>query len=72
MEYTGTEGKTSVSVSSVINEGLDDATTFTLSTEDGSVSHNVVVNREGRREIYNEDFILKDGCSFNVIKEGYR
>ena len=72
MEYTCTEGKTSVSFFSVINEGLDDATTFTLSTDDGSLSHNVVVNREGRREVYNEDFILKDGCSFNVIKEGYR
>lgn len=72
MEYTGTEGKTSVSVSSVINEGLDDATTFTLSTEDGSVSHDVVVNREGRREVYNGDFALNDGSSFNVIKKGYR
>lgn len=72
MEYAGTEGKTSVSVTSMVNEGLDDTTTFTLSTEDGSVSHDIVVNREGRREVYNEDFILKDGGSFNVIKEGYK
>ena len=71
MEYTGT-GNESVSVTSSVNEGLDYSTTFTASTIDKSISKNIVVNKEGRREIYNEDFILKDGDSFNVIKEIYK
>ena len=71
MEYTGT-GNESVSVTSSVNEGLDYSTTFNISTVDNSISKDIVVNKEGRREIYNEDFILQDGDSFNVIKEKYK
>ena len=72
MEYTGT-GNESVSVTSSVNEGLDYSTTFNISTTDKSVSKDIVVNKEGRREVYNEDFILSDGGdSFNVIKEKYK
>ena len=71
MEYTGT-GNESVSVTSSVNEGLDYSTTFNISTTDKSISKDIVVNKEGRREIYNEDFILCDGDSFNVIKENYK
>ena len=72
MEYTGT-GNESVSVTSSVNEGLDYSTTFNISTTDKSISKDIVVNKEGRREVYNEDFILSDGGdSFNVIKEKYK
>lgn len=71
MEYTGT-GNESVSVTSSVNEGLDYSTTFNISTTDNSISKDIVVNKEGRREVYNEDFILSDGDSFNVIKEKYK
>lgn len=71
MEYTGT-GNESVSVTSSVNEGLDYSITFNISTIDKSISKDIVVNKEGRREIYNEDFILSDGDSFNVIKEKYK
>lgn len=71
MEYTGA-GNGSVSVTSSVNEGLDYSTTFTVSTTDKSISKDIVVNKEGKREIYNEDFILSDGDSFNVIKEKYK
>ena len=71
MEYTGT-GNESVSVTSYVNEGLDYSTTFNISTTDKSISKDIVVNKEGRREVYNEDFILSEGDSFNVIKEKYK
>lgn len=71
MEYTGT-GNESVSVTSSVNEGLDYSTTFNITTVDNSISKDIVVNKEGRRENYNEDFILSDGDSFNVIKEKYK
>ena len=71
MEYTGT-GNESVSVTSSVNEGLEYSATFNISTTDKSISKDIVVNKEGRREVYNEDFILSDGDSFNVIKEKYK
>ena len=71
MEYTGA-GNESVSVTSSVNEGLDYSTTFNISTVDNSISKDIVVNKEGKREVYNEDFILSDGDSFNVIKEKYK
>ena len=71
MEYTGA-GNESVSVTSSVNEGLDYSTIFNISTTDKSISKDIVVNKEGKREVYNEDFILSDGDSFNVIKEKYK
>ena len=71
IEYTGA-GNESVSVTSSVNEGLDYSTTFNISTTDKSISKDIVVNKEGKRENYNEDFILSDGDSFNVIKEKYK
>ena len=72
MEYNTGTGNESVSVSSSVNEGLDYSTTFNISTIDKSISKDIVVNKEGKREIYNEDFILQDGDYFNVIKEKYK
>ena len=72
MEYATGTGNESVSVASSVNEGLDYSTTFNISTVDKSISKDIVVNKEGKREVYNEDFILSDGDSFNVIKEKYK
>lgn len=73
MEYTGTEGLTSVSVSAVKNEGLDSSTTFTVATDDGTLSHDITVQQEGMREVFNAsdgDFLLSDGSTYNVLKQG--
>lgn len=73
MEYTGTGGTSSVSVSAVKNEGLDSSTTFTVSTDDEKLSHDVVVAQEGMREVFNAsdgEFLLSDGTTYNVLKQG--
>lgn len=56
-----------------VNEGLDRTLSITfISKADYSIQRNVI--QEGRREIFNASdgpFILADGDTFNVIKQGY-
>lgn len=61
----------SVTISADINEGLDDVIPFRVTDSTGSYK-DVTINREGRREVFVSDFVLKDGDTFNVIKEGYK
>lgn len=71
LEYAGTEGNVSVSVYSSVNEGLDKTVSFVISTTDGTKSETIIVNREGKREIFNASdgaFLTSDGSTFNVIK----
>lgn len=61
-------GNTSVTISADTNEGLDDVIPFRVTDSTGSYK-DVAINREGRREVFN-DFVLSDGGTFNVIKDG--
>lgn len=71
LDKNGGSGNTTVTVTSTVNEGLDTAVTFRVSVDE-DVYSDITVNREGRREIFtNNDFVLSDGTTFNVIKEGY-
>ena len=64
-------GNTTVTVTATVNEGLDTTETFRVSVDE-NVYADLVVNREGRREIFtNNDFVLSDGTTFNVIKQEY-
>ena len=74
LTYNGV-GNDTVSVSANVNEGIDTTETFTVATNDGTISHPITVNREGMRETYNcsdGDFILSDSSTFNVKKERYK
>lgn len=74
LTYNGV-GNDTVMVSANVNEGIDTTETFTVATNDGTISHPINVNREGLREIYNcfdGDFILSDSSTFNVKKERYK
>lgn len=69
ISYTG-NGNETVSVYADVNEGIDRSATFTIKTDVQDKSVDVVVNQSGRREIFNADFLLADGGTFNVIKDG--
>ena len=70
LTYNGV-GNDTVRVSANVNEGIDTTETFTVATNDGTISHPITVNREGLREIFNNDFVLSDGGTYNVIKAQY-
>lgn len=53
-----------------INEGIDRAMSVTFADASRSVITERVVMQIGRREIYNDDFVLSDGGTFNVLKDG--
>lgn len=62
-------GNGEISVDSVgINEGIDRDALITF--KGGSVSVERIVRQEGLREIFEDDFILADGGTFNVLKVG--
>lgn len=68
--YSG-NGAEIIEVSSDKNEGIDREMPITF--KGGGVSVEALVRQEGRREIFNTDdgdFILADGGTFNVIKDG--
>lgn len=68
--YEGS-GNGSVSISSDVNEGIDRQQSIKVETTDKSISATLVVSQEGLREVFEPsdgDFILKDGGTFNVIK----
>lgn len=56
--------------SSDANEGLDREISVAFISKSSNISVNRVVRQSGRREIFNEDFILADGGTFNVLKNG--
>lgn len=70
--YEGS-GSGSASIASDVNEGIDREQSIKVETTDKSVSATVVVSQLGMREIFNAsdgEFILADGGTFNVIKDG--
>lgn len=52
-----------------INEGIDRAMSVTFTDASRNVITERVVMQIGRREIYNDDFVLSDGGTFNVLKQ---
>lgn len=56
--------------SSDANEGLDREMQVTFSSIDGDTIIPKLVKQLGKREIYNDDFVLSDGGTFNVLKNG--
>lgn len=71
LSYNKGEGNESVIVSSDVNEGLDRNQTLVVS-HNADLKAELQVTQIGRREVFVDDFILKDGTTFNVIKEGYK
>lgn len=55
--------------SSDINEGIDREMSVSFSDKDERVVVERMVRQEGRREVF-DDFILSNGGTFNVIKDG--
>lgn len=70
LSYDG-KGDETVIVSSDVNGGLDRHQTITVA-HDENLKAELQVSQIGRREVFVDDFILKDGTTFNVIKEGYK
>lgn len=59
-----------VTVSADVNEGIDYLETFRIQVNP-SLYQDIVVNRQGKREVFDEDFLLCDGTTFNVLKNGF-
>lgn len=74
VSYDG-NGDGSISLfSDVANKGLDREQELNITTDKGDVSIKLKVIQYGLYETYdttNDRFILADGGSFNVFKEGY-
>lgn len=79
VKFNPTEGENDklVSVFSEINEGLDTTLNYTISDEGNKAKKSIVVNQVGKREKFlskkgegSEPFVLSDGNTFNVLKEG--
>lgn len=66
--YTGS-GNETISVYAGVNEGIDKKAAFRVDTVDKSKSVNIEVFQSGKREIFT-DFVLVDGRTFNVLKNG--
>ena len=69
VSYSG-NGNGLATFSSDANEGVDRETIATFKADNLSVQR--VVSQIGMREIFNEDFILADSGTFNVLKDGIR
>lgn len=72
--YTGS-GNGSAAISSEINKSIDREQYITVETTEGAnpKSVNVKVKQLGMREVFScldGDFTLKDGGTFNVLKNG--
>lgn len=68
--YEGS-GNGSAYISSDVNEGIDRVQAVKVETTDKSISATLVVSQGGMREVFKPsggDFILKDGGTFNVLK----
>ena len=62
-------GTATVTVEARVNEGIDETIDFIIATTDKQISRNVKVNRKGKREVFNT-FLLSDGSTFKVLKDG--
>jgi len=63
-------GDSAVIVSADVNEGIDYNESFRIGVN-ASLYRDVVVTRQGKREIFTDnDFLLVDGSTFNVLKNG--
>lgn len=69
LDVSGGTGNSSVTATSVVNEGLDTSATFRIGVDQDTYV-DLTVNSEGRREVFSDDFVLSDGSTFNVIKQG--
>jgi hypothetical protein len=63
-------GTNSAVASATVNEGLDRSASFRFTNIEGAYA-DLTINQEGRREVWNSDFLCSDGETFNVIKQGY-
>lgn len=69
--YEGS-GSGSASISSDVNEGIDRVQAVKVETTDKTLSATLVVSQEGLREVFEPSdggFVLKDGGTFNVLKD---
>lgn len=66
--YNGS-GNGTVSFSSDVNEGIDRSQKVQIFTDNKNVD--ITISQIGLREIYNEDFTLADGGTFNVLKNEF-
>lgn len=66
--YNGS-GNGTVSFSSDVNEGIDRSQKVQIFTDNKNVD--ITISQIGLREIYNEDFALADGGTFNVLKNEF-
>lgn len=62
-------GTATVTVEAGVNEDIDETIDFIIATTDKKISRNVKVNRKGKREVF-DTFLLSDGSTFNVLKDG--
>lgn len=65
-------GDSTITFSAEVNEGIDYYEIFTISTPQ-KLQQDIKVTRLGRREVFtctDGDFILSDGGTFNVLKNG--
>lgn len=66
---SGGSGNATITISADSNEGIDVTIPFRVSA--GGITKDISILREGRREVFTDnDFILSDGGTFNVIKNG--
>lgn len=63
-------GTNSAVASATVNEGLDRTASFRFTNIEDAYA-DLTINQEGRREVWNSDFLCSDGETFNVIKQGY-
>lgn len=66
--YNGS-GNGTISFSSDVNEGIDRSQKVHVFTDNKNVD--ITISQIGLREIYNEDFTLADGGTFNVLKNEF-
>lgn len=72
LEYDG-DGNGQIAVTLTSNEGIDREQVVEVQTTNGAVSESITIKQEGLREVFScadGDFILADGGTFNVLKEG--
>lgn len=67
--YNGS-GDGEATFTSDVNEGIDREMSVIFADTERSMMTERKVMQIGRREIFNDDFILSDGGTFNVLKGG--
>ena len=67
--YNGS-GDGEATFTSDVNEGIDREMSVTFADIARSVMTERKIMQIGRREIFNDDFVLSDGGTFNVLKDG--